>query len=237
MAPENYIEFCAIERSDKPMTRTVKTDDLTDMANECFDLPFDGTCKFYPFVVPQLPPYRILAIVGKSGSGKSTMLKSLDEKESTLRYFEGMTLPESFIQLHTDNGKDGFDAALAYVDRFRRLGLDPGAACQKVFCELSEGEKFRALLALQIDSYTVFDEFTSMVDRTVAEKVSRGLRQIVLKEDLHNVVVCSCHKDFIPWLQPDVIVDLDDSKVYVRGIADAAEERTDTEDKIGEITV
>ena len=79
MTPKNYREFCAIERSDKPLTRTVKTDDLTDMANECFDMPFDGVCKFYPFNVPQLPDYRILAIVGKSGSGKSTKYPRANE--------------------------------------------------------------------------------------------------------------------------------------------------------------
>ena len=76
-----------------------------------------------------------------------------------------------------------------------------------------------------------------MVDRTVAETVSRGLRRLVLKENLNNVVVCSCHKDFIPWLQPDVVIDLDDSKVYVRGIEEATEDNKNTDEKIGEITV
>jgi ABC-type glutathione transport system ATPase component len=234
MVPKNYREFCAIERSDKPLTRTVKTDDLTDMANECFDMPFDGVCKFYPFNVPQLPDYRILAIVGKSGSGKSTMLKSLSEKPSERQYYPDKYLPESYDQ----KTQDVEDAARMFIAEFRTLGLDPTRCWCKRYSDLSEGEKFRALLALQLDNGTVFDEFTSMVDRSVAETVSRGLRRLVLKEDLRNVVVCSCHKDFIPWLQPDVIVDLDDSKVYVQGIdSSSGHEENTTEEKIGEITV
>ena len=72
-----YEVFIELRRSDKAITRTVKTDSLTDMANECFDLPFDGTCKFYPFEMPELPPYKILAVTGRSGSGKSTILRSI----------------------------------------------------------------------------------------------------------------------------------------------------------------
>lgn len=234
MTPENYMEYCSIERSSKPLTRTVKTDGFTDMANECFDMPFDGTCKFYPFKVPELPEYRILAIVGKSGSGKSTMLKSLKEKPSHKQYYTGKCLPESFDQKTKDTRK----AARMFIDEFKNFGLDPARCWYKCFQELSEGEKFRATLALQLESDTVFDEFTSMVDRNIAKTVSRGLRRLVLKEDLKNVVVCSCHKDFIQWLQPDVIVDLDDSKVYVQGIdSSSGHEENTTEEKIGEITV
>ena len=237
MTPENYRVYCAIERSDKPFTRKVKTDDLTDMANECFDMPFDGTCKFYPFIVPELPEYRILAIVGKSGSGKSTMLKSLKEKPSELQYFPDQYLPESYTQKYPDDEQ----AARAFIAEYKQLGLDPVKNWCKRFSELSEGEKFRALLALQLQNNVVFDEFTSMVDRTVAETVSRGLRRLVLKEDLKNVVVCSCHKDFIPWLQPDVIVDLDSSEVYTFGISEDSVQTTDQknvdEQLIGTIAV
>ena len=233
MTPENYRTYCSIERSDKPLTRKVKTGELTDMANECFDMPFDGVCKFYPFRVPELPDYRILAIVGKSGSGKSTLLKSLKEKPSERQYYPEQYLPESYDQ----KTQDDEEAARMFIAEYKNLGMEPARCWCKRFSELSEGEKFRALVALQLDNNVVFDEFTSMVDRTVAETVSRGLRRLVLKENLKNVVVCSCHKDFIPWLQPDVVIDLDDSKVYVIGIEEATEDNKTTDEKIGEITV
>lgn len=236
MRPALYREYCSIERSDVPLTRQVQTDDMTDMANECFDLPFDGTCKFYPYVVPKLPEYRIMAVVGKSGSGKSTLLKSLKEKESTLNYSDDQYLAESYTQKYPEDEA----AAKAFIGEFKEVGLNPTQCWCKKFPQLSEGEKFRALVALQLQSGVIFDEFTSMVDREVAKKVCTGVKRLVEKEDLHNVVVCSCHKDFIPWLQPDVIVDLDDSKVYVKGIdSDTPEEnvKSYTEEVIGQIVV
>ena len=79
---------------------------------------------------------------------------------------------------------------------------------------LSVGEGFRADLALNLNSYTIFDEFTSTIDRNVAKSTCNGLQRYIRKNGLTNMVFCSCHKDFIPYLQPDIVIDLDDENIY-----------------------
>jgi len=84
---------------------------------------------------------------------------------------------------------------------------------------LSVGEGFRADIALNIDNYTIFDEFTSTIDRNVAKSTCKGLHNFIIKNNLHNIIFSSCHKDFIPYLKPDFVIDLDDKKVYdCRGV-------------------
>lgn len=80
---------------------------------------------------------------------------------------------------------------------------------------LSTGEQFRADLARLIATAIatqhqhngagrpiVFDEFTSVVDRTVAKIGSAALARTVRKHNLQFVAV-TCHDDVIEWLQPD----------------------------------
>ena len=224
-----YEVIMDLERSETPMTKTVKTDSLTDMANECFDLPFDGTCKFYPFKMPNLPNYKILAVTGRSGSGKSTILKNIKMSKMS-RPMD----PEELVVLgfaHKAIGPSEFRY------RTRLLGLDPDKIIFKTFGQLSEGEKFRVEVALNLESNIIFDEFTSMVDRNIAKTVSEGLRNIVDKENFKNITLCSCHKDFIDWVRPDLIVDLDDFAVYGRSKESKAHETDTSEELIGTVDI
>lgn len=224
-----YEVIMDLERSETPMTKTVKTDSLTDMANECFDLPFDGTCKFYPFKMPELPQYKILAITGRSGSGKSTILKNIKMSKMS-RPMD----PEELVVLgfaHKAIGPSEFRY------RTKLLGLDPEKLVYKTFGQLSEGEKFRVEVAINLESNTIFDEFTSMVDRNIAKTVSEGLRKIVDKENFKNITLCSCHKDFIDWVRPDLIVDLDDFAVYSRSKESKAHKTENSEELIGTVDI
>ena len=79
---------------------------------------------------------------------------------------------------------------------------------------LSVGEGFRADVALNLESYNIFDEFTSTIDRTVAKSTCNGLQKYIRKNGLNHMVFCSCHSDYIPYLKPDIVIDLDTEKVY-----------------------
>ena len=60
----------------------------------------------------------------------------------------------------------------------------------------------RLLAHLDDDRVGVFDEFTSVVDRTVAKVGSAALAKAVRRRGLRFVAV-TCHDDVIDWLQPD----------------------------------
>lgn len=79
---------------------------------------------------------------------------------------------------------------------------------------LSIGEGFRADLALNIESERIFDEFTSTIDRNVAKSTCNSIQRYIRDNELSRVVFCSCHNDYIPFLKPDIVVDLDEQKVY-----------------------
>ena len=63
----------------------------------------------------------------------------------------------------------------------------------------------RALL--QSDK-VVYDEFTSVVDRTVAHNLCIALNKYLKQTDKQFIAV-SCHKNIIDYLQPDWIFDTD----------------------------
>ena len=225
-----YSVLAELKRKDTPLTRTVKTDSLTDMANECFDLPFDGVCKFYPFEMPELPEYKILAVTGRSGSGKSTILKELRKSVMSKPMDPDEFVAVGFLNKGIDPGE--------FEYRICNVGLRPDDVILKKVGQLSEGEKFRVEVALNLNSNTIFDEFTSMVDRKVAKTVSEGLKEIADKECLKNITLCSCHKDFVEWVLPDLIIDLDDLAVYSRsGSKKSVPEKESNEELIGTIEV
>lgn len=52
----------------------------------------------------------------------------------------------------------------------------------------------------------VIDEWTSVVDRTVAKVMSHCLRKFVNKNS-KRAIILSCHADVIEWLKPDWMID------------------------------
>lgn len=209
----NFIDYtdCPIlyrlKRKDTPITTKVPIDEFTLSVQNNFDYEFTGESKFYPWDVDKelfKLDFSILAIVGASGSGKSTLLKELPELYSY--------------------GNKPFDSTKAIVSNFST----PDEASKKlsavglnslpVWCRprnvLSVGEGFRADIALNLMSYKIFDEFTSTIDRNVAKSTCKGIQRYIRENNLNHIVFCSCHKDFIPFLKPDIVIDLDDEAVY-----------------------
>lgn len=195
-----------ITKKSEPLVSIVPVDEYTEMVQNNFDYTFDGRSEFYPFELPKGVldiDFNILAIVGASGSGKSTLLKE----------FKGYRMNDTM-----------YDSSKAIVSNFStpqdasyKLSA-VGLNSMPVWCRprdvLSVGEGFRADIALNLESYTIFDEFTSTIDRNVAKSTCNGLQRYIRKNGLTNMIFCSCHKDFIPYLQPDIVIDLDDAKVY-----------------------
>lgn len=198
-----------LKRSTTPLISSVPIDEFTKMVQNNFDYEFTGESTFYPWELPsELKDidFNIMVITGASGSGKSTMLKQF-------RAWGGY----SYSELTYDNSKaivSNFDTPEDASYKLSAVGLNS----MPVWCRprnvLSVGEGFRADVALNLNSYTIFDEFTSTIDRNVAKSTCNGLQKYIRKYGLTNMVFCSCHKDYIPYLQPDIVIDIDDGCVY-----------------------
>lgn len=211
---ENNVEFveynecpvlCTLNRKKQPLITKVKVDEFTTMVENNFDYKFTGESMVYPYELPKLPDnFNICCIVGASGSGKSTMLREFD---SNTYEFNNKQYDDNAIV-------SNFETPEIASERLSASGLNS----MPVWCRprrvLSVGEGFRADLALNLDSYKIFDEFTSTIDRNVAKSTCNGIQRYIRNNNIHNIVFCSCHKDFIPFLKPDIVIDLDEEKVF-----------------------
>jgi ABC-type lipoprotein export system ATPase subunit/GNAT superfamily N-acetyltransferase len=154
--------------------------------------------------------WNIGLIVGPSGSGKSTIASELfgDAIRSSFYWETGKAIVDSFPE--SSSIKD-ISFALSSVG----FGSPPNWL--RPYEVLSTGEQFRANLSrcLMIDELVVMDEFTSVVDRRVAQIGSHAMAKAVRRRDRQFVAV-SCHYDIIDWLQPDWVYEPTDNKFIWR---------------------
>lgn len=139
-------------------------------------------------------------IVGRSGTGKTTIARELFGRYmKTYEYTH-----ECFL--------DDFPATATMREIEKALvsvGLSSVTSWLKSYHVLSNGEQMRCNLARAIvdnDDMIVFDEFTSVVDRTVA-RVSCTAVQKAIRRDGRRFIAVSCHDDIIEYLMPDWIFD------------------------------
>jgi energy-coupling factor transporter ATP-binding protein EcfA2 len=150
-------------------------------------------------------PWNIGLIVGPSGSGKSSIAKQVfgytdpayewDCERSILDAFpKGMPVTQ-------------------IIELLCSVGFSSPPAWMRPFSVLSMGEQFRVSIARGLaeaistgQSPFIVDEFTSVVDRTVAQVGSSAIARTVRKRDMRFIAV-TCHYDVLDWLQPDWVFD------------------------------
>jgi GNAT superfamily N-acetyltransferase len=150
-------------------------------------------------------PWHIGLITGPSGCGKSTIAWHLFD--AALRAAEQLRhWPEDRSVL------DAFPDHLSIKDVTELLasvGFASPPAWLRPYHVLSTGQRFRCDLARLLAScadLAVMDEFTSVVDRSVAQIGSAALAKTVRRRNQRFVAV-TCHDDVIAWLQPDWVYD------------------------------
>lgn len=190
-------------KSNIPLTSTVQKDKFIEASEKAFDCIFDGTSKFYPWELPTNLPkeFKIGVIVGSSGSGKSTLLKNFGQEEKPIW---SNHLP---IISH-------FESSDEAINKMGAVGLNTIPSWYKPYEVLSNGEKFRADVARKLESNAVIDEFSSVVDRNVAKAASVSLSRYIKKNDINNVVLATCHRDILEWLEPDWVIDTDTGEFH-----------------------
>jgi len=146
--------------------------------------------------------WNIGLIVGPSGSGKTTIAKELF-KGKLVEEFEWDPQKAIIDNFPEDMSIQEIVALLSSV------GFSSPPSWLRPYHVLSNGEKFRAFIARALAEFkdlVVIDEFTSVVDRTVAKATSWTVQKIVRKRN-QKIVAVTCHYDVIDWLQPDWVFD------------------------------
>lgn len=142
--------------------------------------------------------WRLGLIVGPSGCGKSTIAKRL--------FGEAVDRPwdwpddRSLVDAHP--GREGIKEITGLLSS---VGFSSPPSWLRPFRCLSNGEQFRASVARTLaesPDLAVIDEFTSVVDRTVARIGSAAVAKAVRRSG-RKLVAISCHYDIIDWLDPD----------------------------------
>lgn len=137
-------------------------------------------------------------IVGPSGCGKTTIVRALFPQ----------ALVAGFEWPGDQSLLDGFPAGLGIKEITGLLcsvGFSAPPAWLRPFHVLSAGEQFRVTMARALaeqSGLVVIDEFTSVVDRTVAQIGSAAIARTVRLRN-QKFVAASCHYDIAEWLQPD----------------------------------
>jgi ABC-type polar amino acid transport system ATPase subunit len=168
-----------------------------------FDLQSEHVIEHFHGNIDINENWQIGLIVGKSGTGKTTIAKQLF-KDAYITNFE--YLAETILD---DMPKE---CSLEQItNAFNSVGFSSPPSWLKSYSVLSNGQKMRVDLARAIldkQKFFVFDEFTSVVDRNVAQIGSFAMQKAIRKTDKKFIAV-TCHHDVQDWLLPDWVFNTD----------------------------
>jgi hypothetical protein len=191
--------------------------------------------------------WQIGLIVGPSGSGKSTIAC----RAFSNRIYAGAAWPDRRAVV------DCFgDLSIRHViELFTAVGFSSPPSWLKPYGVLSGGERFRCDLARCLSvgmtapgsaggeqgkppaepgAVVVFDEFTSVVDRTVAKVCSAAIAKGIRRGSIRcRFVAVTCHYDVADWLEPDWVVDMATCELTRRTPGRAGGSFRETDGRVG----
>lgn len=176
----------------------------TEKVKGMFDVDMTEIKKEFDVHIPiEDREWNIGLIVGASGTGKTTIAKNVFKD---FKLFEGYEWSKNAIV--DDFPKDL--TAKEITEALSKVGFSSPPDWLKPFSVLSNGQKMRAELArviLEENQPIIYDEFTSVVDRQVAQIGSAAIQKFIRKMNKKFVAV-SCHYDIEEWMEPDWIYDV-----------------------------
>lgn len=153
------------------------------------------------FDIPE--QWNIGLIVGKSGTGKTTIAKELFQNAYVTDYiYKADCILDDMPE----------DCSVEQItSMFNSVGFSSPPSWLKPYSALSNGQKMRVDLAHSLllnKELIVFDEFTSVVDRQVAQIGSFAVQKAIRKQNKKFIAV-TCHHDVEDWLLPDWVFNTD----------------------------
>lgn len=188
---------CANIVRDSSIIRTARVMQMEGM----FDVPPSEKSSETWSVDFDLPQdWNIGCIVGPSGCGKSTIARAVfgDYIAPVYDWSEDKSILDDF---------PGDMGIKDIVGLLSSVGFSSPPSWLRPFRVLSTGEQFRVSIArtlAEMQDIAVVDEFTSVVDRTVAQISSAAIQKAVRTRD-KKLIAVSCHYDILDWLEPDWI--------------------------------
>jgi len=172
---------------------------MNEIINE-IKIKFDlGESEHYleKIPIPTFPKeFKVGIIIGASGSGKTTVLKSFGAKIE-LDSFNEEPICNSFLTS---------DEVINY---FKGTGLNSVPTWIRPIETLSMGEQYRARLALTFSKdkpMYLIDEFTSSLDRESARSICSSINKGINRQ---NIIVATGHEDVTKWLKADWIYNIE----------------------------
>lgn len=149
-----------------------------------------------PIDIPDLDANKVL-LIGTSGSGKSTILQHYMRKYNYKP-----------VDYDTRPICDYFNTPDEAQQHLKSAGLNAVPTWVRPLHTLSDGEKFRAKLAIEAYNNEIFfiDEFTSSLDRTTAKSICASINKGMF---MKNFIFATGHEDVVKWLEVDMIYNTD----------------------------
>jgi ABC-type lipoprotein export system ATPase subunit len=177
---------------------------------EAFGLGLDQGQKFiiYDNAELKIGPTDIVYITGESGSGKSILIKALendirqDTKWSSINIAD--IKPEPSKPIIETAGKTLEEA----LELLSKVGLNDAFLFLRTYEQLSDGQKYRYKIAKMVESqaqFWIMDEFAATLDRDTAKIVAFNLQKIA-RQMGKAVIAATTHTDLFEDLNPSVHV-------------------------------
>lgn len=197
---QNKLNFDIVRKNEiKNTFRVSKVMGQFDLKQEHSNEHFIGEIK-----LPE--KWNIGVIVGPSGTGKTTIANEL---------FGDKIIKSEYTHDSVIDDMPEFCTVDEIGKMFYAVGFGSTPSWLKPYSVLSNGEKMRVDLANAMlkNDFCVFDEFTSVVDRNVAQTMCIATNKFCHNNNKKFIAV-SCHYDILDWLQPDWYFDTGQMKCF-----------------------